>query len=251
MQQDKIFDVGDFDRDEVNMDRTPTTVEEYMRQVVVGRERCPQVVTATIAPEALNRRQNGASTSNAYFAQDDADPLQCPWAPGKEWQVDKSNYFSLKRSQIESAAPGVKKVRNVKFPQVSDSQGWCRFCFESRAKFAMGYADGTFAYHKGTPPTTGLVLTLSDNQVNNLLQYQIEYFLEHGYSRAVFEWLFALLLVVKKPLLHEVCSALRDLCRQCRVLRATLAEEDTELIYEYSTFIAIISLYFGQRDLAD
>jgi len=65
------------------------------------------------------------------------------------------------------------------------------------------------------------------------------------------EWIYALLLAIKKPILHDVCSSLREMARYFRQLRSQLGEEDMETVYQYSLFIALVSIYFGQRDLAD
>lgn len=83
------------------------------------------------------------------------------------------------------------------------------------------------------------------------LSIQLQYMLEKGYTTATLQWLYSLLLVVKKPLLQEVCSSLRDFCRKCKEWRGELDEDEQDMIYQLSFFIAIISLYFGQRDLVD
>jgi hypothetical protein len=41
------------------------------------------------------------------------------------------------------------------------------------------------------------------------------------------------------------------MARYCRIERAKLDAEQMSLIREYTFFIAIISLYFGQKDLGD
>jgi hypothetical protein len=79
----------------------------------------------------------------------------------------------------------------------------------------------------------------SNFQVNCLITHQAEYISERGYTRASLEWIFSLLLVVKKPLPHEVCAALRQFCHRCREWRAELDEDEMDTIYELSWFIAM------------
>jgi hypothetical protein len=45
--------------------------------------------------------------------------------------------------------------------------------------------------------------------------------------------------VVKKPLLHEICAALRQFCRRCREWRTELDEDEMDTIYQLSWFIAM------------
>lgn len=65
------------------------------------------------------------------------------------------------------------------------------------------------------------------------------------------EWIFALLCVVKLPLLHDVSSALREMARKCKKLRNELTEDEVSLNRQYTFMIAIVGIYFLQKDLAD
>lgn len=62
------------------------------------------------------------------------------------------------------------------------------------------------------------------------------------------------MLVLQKPLTHNVCSAIRQLAKHSRVLRNTLDEKtqsDSTMHEEFSLFIAIVGVYFEQLDIAD
>ncbi|VDM25958.1 unnamed protein product [Toxocara canis] len=121
------------------------------------------------------------------------------------------------------------------------------------------------AFRSGHLPTPAIVMNLSENQVNSLIQHLVQVrwcsqdmFLEDGYSKQLFQWLYSVLLVVEKPLLHDVCASLRAFAKQCRLLRATPADDSSGLAVgdvptpnEFSLFIALISIYFEQKDLAD
>ena len=58
-------------------------------------------------------------------------------------------------------------------------------------------------------------------------------------------------MVIQKPIQHDSVSTLRSFVKQCRQERAKLEENEKEKIIEYTIFIAIVSLYFSQKDLSD
>uniref|UniRef100_A0A915DKB8 Gem-associated protein 2 n=1 Tax=Ditylenchus dipsaci TaxID=166011 RepID=A0A915DKB8_9BILA len=248
MDQEVFFDVDNFDRTKVDLNKMPTTVEEYMRQMVVSRENCPVVATAN--PEDIPLFKKAKQN---IVPLDKSIDCVCEFAPGREWNLNKSNYFSWQRSMIEGRNIAKMDTSNLALPGSGDRKEWCRICLVERLE-SFPIAEEIreqFAHHAGTPPTLSFVMSLSDNQVNCIIPYHIDHVIENGYSKAAFEWLFSLLLVVKKPLLHDVCSSLRDLARRCRIWRSSLGQEDLELIHEYSAIIAIVSCYFGQKDLGD
>lgn len=62
------------------------------------------------------------------------------------------------------------------------------------------------------------------------------------------------MLVLQKPLTHDVCSSIRQLAKHSRILRNTLNEETqsgSTMYEEFSLFIAIVGVYFEQLDIAD
>ena len=257
--QKKFIDLGYFDRRKVDLNKTPMSVEEYLKQVIVDREQQPVIAVAPNYRDIMRT----ASTSGAVTPCASNGSNQCSskttvsdksrFGPDKEWCMAKSNEFSLNRSVLEAIEVPDDLLENAQLPLLSDTQSWCQICFERRLE-GLPIAqelEERFAHHTGTPPTMKLLKSLNDQQVNTLVEYQIAYICKNGHSRARLEWIYALMLVLKKPLLHEVVAALRDFCRKCREWRALLDEDELELIYELSWFIAIISIYFSQRDLAD
>ncbi|KAI3420330.1 hypothetical protein GPALN_003639 [Globodera pallida] len=252
MEQEAFYTVGEFDRSRVDLNKPAMTVEEYMQQVVAGRELLPDVA---VAPVEVLKRVSATSSKmyNVPGMRENSHTFTNRFGPNKEWCVTKSNEFSRSRSVIESIKVPGDPLKDIKLPPVSDSMRWCQVCFESRLE---GFKiepehEQCFAHHKGTPPTVALTTSLNDNQVNELIIHQVNYMLSKGQTRATLQWLYALLLVVKKPLLHEVCSSLRDFCRKCKEWRSELDEDEEETNYQLSFFISIISIYFAQRDLAD
>ncbi|KAI1717958.1 survival motor neuron (SMN) interacting protein 1 (SIP1) domain-containing protein [Ditylenchus destructor] len=237
-----------FDRRKVDLNKMPATVDEYMQQVVVSRERCPDIVMAD--PESI---PVFSKPMKQLVHIDPALSYTSQFTPGHEWNTEKSNLFSLYRSLVEAMNFDENTVKDFIYPSPNDYGRWRRIFFEQRPDgfHLPQQLERRFAHHTGTPPTVTLVKSFSDVQVNSLIPCVVEYVIDRGYSKAYFEWIFSLMLVVKKPLLHDVISSLRDFARKCRIWRSVLEEDQKELIYECSAMIAIISIYFNQKDLGD
>jgi len=141
----------------------------------------------------------------------------------------------------------LKQRLRIKWPAPDNANGWKCLCLSNCLTEVSPSLD-----HPGTPPSLSLLLSMSERQVNQLFEYLIECFLEEGYCKALCQWLYAVLAVLQKPLLPDLCSAMRDLAKQCRQLRSTLCpDSQKEMISELSLFIVIASVYFEQKDLSD
>ncbi|EJW79279.1 hypothetical protein WUBG_09813 [Wuchereria bancrofti] len=245
MEQEAVFDVGDFDERDVSLTETPRDPSHYLQQVSVSRARCPEVVTAKTIPQKI---ASSAISEDLLFSCE----------PPSEWSVAMSNKFSMQRSLVDAEKWRWRKTITFKWPSLKDPEEWRVFCLEERINsFPMKANDvPRFAHHRGNPPTLQLVFSLSEQQVNILIQYliDVQVFLEEGYTRPLFEWIYALMLVLQKPLTHNVCSAIRQLAKHSRVLRNTLDEKTqsgSTMREEFSLFIAIVGVYFEQLDIAD
>ncbi|KAL4003299.1 Survival motor neuron (SMN) interacting protein 1 (SIP1) family protein [Acanthocheilonema viteae] len=243
MEQEAVFDVGNFDERDISLTETPRDPSHYLQQVTLSRARCPEVVAAKTIPLKI---------ATSAIAED----LLFSCEPPSEWSVAMSDKFSIQRSRISAQKWHWRKTITFKWPSLKDPDQWRIFCLEERnSSFPMKAGDvSLFAHHRGNPPTLGLVFSLSEQQVNIVIQYLIDVFLEEGYTRALFEWIYALMLVLQKPLTHDVCSSIRQLAKHSRVLRNTLNEETQSgsTIYdEFSLFIAVVGVYFEQLDIAD
>lgn len=241
MEQETVFDLGNYDERTVSMNETPRDALHYLQQVAVSRARCAQVVRAKTIPE------QAVSTVSMNFI----DVIDRP----SEWSVKKCDKFSMQRSLVDAQRPHCNKITNVRWPNLGGREGWRNFCLKQRNNAISLKAEDIpkFAHHHGNPPTLRLLLSLSENQVNVVIQFLIQIFIEEGYTRPLFEWIYALLLVLQKPLLHDVCSSLRELAKHSRFLRSTLENntEDGPTWEEFSLFIAIVGVYFEQKDIAD
>ncbi|EFO17849.1 hypothetical protein LOAG_10650 [Loa loa] len=234
MEQEAVFDVGDFDERDVSLTETPRDPSHYLQQKWLQQRRFPPKIASSAISEDLL--------------------FSCE--PPSEWSVTLSDKFSMQRSLVDAQKWRWKKAIAYKWPSLKDPDEWRVFCLEERTNsFPMKTKDvPRFAHHRGNPPTLQLVFSMSEQQVNIVIQYLIDVFLEEGYTRPLFEWIYALMLVLQKPLTHNVCSAIRQLAKHSRVLRNTLDEETqtgSTLHQEFSLFIAIVGVYFEQLDIAD
>lgn len=65
-------------------------------------------------------------------------------------------------------------------------------------------------------------------------------------------WIYAILVLLEKPLSPDCCYKLRQFAKKCIQLRAALKEEDADFLANpLNLFICVIARYFNQLDLAD
>ncbi|VDK87092.1 unnamed protein product [Onchocerca ochengi] len=235
MEQEAVFDVGNFDDRDVSLNETPRDPTHYLQQVSVSRARCPEVVTATKIP--VFEVGSSALPKDLFFTTD----------PPSEQSIAMSKRFSMQRAFVRNQRSKWKEEAiTFKWPSLRNPDAWRIFCLEERKNpFPIKPKDiPRFAHHRGNPPTLRLLFNLSQSQT----------FLEEGYTRPLFEWIYALMLVLQKPLWHDVCSSIRQLAKHSRILRNTLDEKmpnSSKMHEEFSLFIAIVGVYFEQLDLAD
>lgn len=90
--------------------------------------------------------------------------------------IFQSNDFSYKRSLLETRRKKTKKFDGLDLPQPECASKWKLICLEQRlpeVEIPLEL-EASFAHHKGTPPTLRFVLSLSDLQVNSLIQHLID-----------------------------------------------------------------------------
>jgi hypothetical protein len=79
MEPQAIIDVGEFDHSKVDLTKPANTVEEYIKQVIVTRESCPEVVVA----ENIDRSKFKKPISLVPI--DESISATCEFMPSKEW----------------------------------------------------------------------------------------------------------------------------------------------------------------------
>uniref|UniRef100_A0A1I7XT97 Gem-associated protein 2 n=1 Tax=Heterorhabditis bacteriophora TaxID=37862 RepID=A0A1I7XT97_HETBA len=236
----QFVDVGDFDEGSVVLNVAPKSAEQYLKQVMVSRARCPSVVSIQTPPRQAS---TPARDSNSNVEQGDDK------APKRQWQIAKNCDFSLKRARIDTM-PREKIALKIKWPNIGEETLWEELMLRKCHPSAVQYLP-LFPNHVATPPALPIVLSLSPTYVNTLIPYFVEWAEAESLTRPIREWLYALLLVVEKPLLHDVCAAIRLLAKLCRRTRRDINAFRQDEILEFSLFIVIVGDYFEQKDLAD
>ncbi|KAE9554915.1 hypothetical protein FO519_001880 [Halicephalobus sp. NKZ332] len=231
MDQQAVYKLQDFDPNAVDLHKPATTVEEYMRQVHVNRRNCPEVVVATIDPSKIK-----SILPSSIVKKEPDIPRVCSFAPGKEWQENFMTRFNQNRERMNDLRGSTPKIDMKKLPKLSNAQVWKKLCLVQRNENVPidEVHVPAFSKHRGTPPTTRLVLSFTDSQVDSLIEHLVSAYNEIGYTRPLFEWIYAVLAVVKTPINHDVTSLLRDFARCCRKARSELTEDQKELAIEYT-----------------
>uniref|UniRef100_A0A0M3HZL6 Gem-associated protein 2 n=1 Tax=Ascaris lumbricoides TaxID=6252 RepID=A0A0M3HZL6_ASCLU len=259
MEQEAFLDLDEFNESEINLDEPPRSAIHYLQQVAVSRKRCPQVVKASLDPSLLSNKP-----SSSEFNKEELSTVN---APTREWAYAKCDEFSWNRTLLQARRAKYEKPAGIVFPGWADYGRWRLFCLGEKEDESerMNKESEEGANEQGNVksskcghmPTPAIVMNLSENEVNSLIQHLVQVFLEEGYSKQLFLWLYSVLLVVQKPLLHDVCASLRSFAKQCRLIRAMLtddgsaAERGAPTTNEFSLFVALVSIYFEQKDLAD
>lgn len=254
MDQEACLDLGEFDEKNLKLDGTPGSGLQYLQQTAAQRSRCPAVVRAD--PGFISSVQPSSSAKSVTNLSSES----APHLPPEEWCIAKCSLFSQLRSQIELRKSTCPKIKDVRLPLATDRKQWIKFCCLRKPKAPANEEDdqpshSTLPVQSRRTPTIPLMLHISENRVNCLAEHLTQFFLENGYSRELFEWFYGVLLVVQKPLVPDTCVALRDFAKHAKFLRSTISNDSTTLggpsTYELTLFIAIISMYFEQKDLAD
>jgi len=267
MDQDKFCDLGNVDQlDESGIDLTapPTSGELYLRQVVVGRSKCQEVavtdrdfthysVKQTVQVPAGLLRENVAGSTQS-----------CPIPPASWRKMQVAEFDRLRTELSQRRAEIVKNFGSkIRFPPLGDEDGWKRFCFETCSPQIQGSVDSfrekkqnLFECHTGTPPLLTIVASLTAAKAVDLFEFHVGWFAENGYRPERMHWLYALMLLIEKPLTPDACSALRELAREFSKIRQTVTVDDKgdcndAIIRSYYLFLCLIVDYFGQRDLAE
>ncbi|VDM79801.1 unnamed protein product [Strongylus vulgaris] len=207
MDRGQFIDIGEFDVDAVDMDCAPQSAEQYLQQVIADRVRGPSCVSIAkpILSDLVSEKEAPPSTSA---------PERDPRAPCRDWRIAKVAAFSALRSRMETAPR--KKAMKLQWPNLANSEEWeqllLRRCHPKCVHFLPNFPN-----HQGTPPAVPVV--------ENVIQYAVEWAECDGLSRPLREWLFALLLLVHKPVLPDVCAAMRGLANLCRRMRSSLDME--------------------------
>jgi hypothetical protein len=83
MEQEVIINIGDFDHSAINLEKPADTSEEFIKQVIVERERCADIAVA----KNIDRSKFKKPTS--VVPEDLAAMASCSFAPPLQWSQTK------------------------------------------------------------------------------------------------------------------------------------------------------------------
>ncbi|CAK9225636.1 unnamed protein product [Sphagnum troendelagicum] len=240
---------------------------EYLRRVrqVWEAAQCPKVKVAKIDPQKLMVEQTPYMPSIPSV-----QPCASHLLPSKEWEteflVDFSNLrtASTNGSGSTTTIGGVLKLVDEELGskmEISGYEGTVELQAEisgypkDTAQTSQDVVDGLKiggmlgASKDPKPPLLGILVRLDAVSRAALLRFHIAW-LERvdglPYERTL--WLFALSVVIDKPLDAQTSAAFRALLRRCAILRATKVSADDEELHRLNLLITIAGHYFGQSE---
>ncbi|KAM3842850.1 gem-associated protein 2 [Diretmus argenteus] len=238
---------------DLDLNAPPRNPQEYLRQVQLEASLCPEVVVAQIDPKKLKKKQ----TVNVSVAGCQAAPEG--FSPSLRWQQQQVGNFSDIRQSITKHRTHWSRQTlddNVLMPELTDEDGWKRFCLGERVYCDVSSSDTdqdpALDYSKvGFPPFLSIVSRLNQATVSAVLEIMISWFEERDFVPQLGHWLYALLACLEKPLIPEAHSLIRQLARRCAQLRSTLESQEDERLPALNLLICLVAKYFEQNDLAD
>ncbi|XP_071499075.1 gem-associated protein 2-like [Diadema antillarum] len=247
--------------DEENLDRAPTTAEEYLLRVRSEARKTPDVVVAHLNRDTFRNKQTVIVSNSTGFT-----PAPRGYAPTLDWQRQQAAAFSELRQRLVrvEARIAAEKREKVVLPRYKDEDSWCQFClgraFLDRLRKKQGRPPvkdeeenicDLVTLSTPVPPLITIISSLDQAMVQKLLEYHVEWLETVGFSIAQGCWLFALLSCLEKPLLADSTATIRTLSRHCATLRAVLESTNDDNLPPLNLLISIIARYFDQTDLAD
>ncbi|CAB3402144.1 unnamed protein product [Caenorhabditis bovis] len=216
-----------------------------------GRKMCPEVVTFKVSLKNKGKRTQWEGVKDLNLTERRETTENC-LIPSIEWQEAKGREFAENRDKIHficanSAAPRKFPGRR---PKTDDEEAWHTLLLE-RCPSEAEHLKASFPNHVGLPPALSILRQFSCKLINELISYLVEWSESEGLTRPIREWIYALLLFVEVPLIPETISSLRELAKEARRTRSRLDSSRIEEANEFSMFIAIIGIYFNQKDLSD
>ncbi|CAH2176098.1 Gem-associated protein 2 [Caenorhabditis elegans] len=234
----------DFEADDVDMTSPAMSAAQYLRQMQAERRGTKNVVRIaqkspdSTSPEAKKQKQWLESVG---YQEVKKIETPSPLIPSEEWRQEKCRKFEETRAKM---ALKIEKFSPMRIDRLNspEEEEWHEILLEKCLPEFQDIA-GNFLNHTGTPPALRML--------SQLIEYLVDWSIEEGLNRPIREWIYSLLAVIDLPLVQDVVSALRRLVKECRSLRSELSIDRKSEANEFSLFITIITIFFGQKDLAD
>lgn len=196
--------------------------------------------------------------------------------PSIEWQREQIRDFTKVRLRL---AQMKQQLGEKTFPKSRSINWWKEFCFgnknnsdnsssesESICESEQTNADTpqsnssslntndktSSSSSRGQLPLLSIVCEMSQDEVIHVLDYNVKWIRQFGFSNKNGIWIYALLANLEKPLISEVYSTLRELSRVCSEVRSKIESQDqTKTLIPLNLIICLIGRYFNQCDMVD
>ncbi|CAF3635227.1 unnamed protein product [Rotaria sp. Silwood1] len=210
----QVLPTIDDNNDMIDMNKMPTTGEEYLRQVRFEASKLPNFQTATKTNQNLTT--SSKSKKHAWlklFSSTNTIPdVPIKHIISNDWQNEQCLAFSNVRNDFFQMRDQLRIInKKYRIPQLHE-----------------------------------------------LLQYEIDWLKQCGYSLHLALYIYATLVSIEKPIDEDVMYTIRQTCIAWKQIRTKLLNPndndypvDDTLIKSCDLFICIIGRYFGQFDLAD
>ncbi|XP_022203062.1 gem-associated protein 2 [Nilaparvata lugens] len=175
--------------------------------------------------------------------------------PSLEWKNEQVANFSylrnalaIRREAEKTYGTNVKEVLPAKYSE----EAWFKICIEEPIKpkkFQHHSGIGKHCYKK---PSVPLLLSMSQDTLLSLLENFVMW-IDEGHTSVQLsgKWIYSIFVCLEVPLLPEVCSSLRELCKLAAKERSILEEYENRTVNTLNLIICLVGHYFSQTDLAD
>ncbi|CAF1057650.1 unnamed protein product [Rotaria sordida] len=260
----QVLPTANDNNEPIDLNKIPTTGEEYLRQVRFQASQLPNFQTTTKTDQ--NQTTSSNSKKHAWhklFSSTNTIPnITTKHIVSNDWQNEQCLTFSNVRNDFFQMRDRLriidKKYRIAKLKNVND---YWKFCFGNNIPFQSSLSSLEIddqSKIQNPLPTMTTMITLTQPQLHELLQHEINWLKQCGYSLHLALYMFATLVAIEKPISEDVMYTIRQTCSAWKQIRTNLLNPndndypiDDTLIKSCDLFICIIGRYFGQFDLAD
>ncbi|CAF3309817.1 unnamed protein product [Rotaria socialis] len=250
------------DDDPVDMNKVPTTGEEYLRQVRFQASQLPTFQAASKADKNLGT--SASSKTHAWhklfsMTTNTSSNVTEKHIVSTEWQNEQSLSFSNVRNDYFQMRDRLRaRTKKTSAPRLRTANDYWKFCFDDNSQLSFLETDDQ-SDTQHPLPTMAKMIILSQPQLHQLLQHENDWLKQNGCSLHLALYMFATLAAVDKPISEDVIYTMRQTCTGWKEIRTKLLNStddddhsvDSTLMKTCDLFICIIGRYFGQFDLAD
>ncbi|UJR15183.1 hypothetical protein I4U23_002144 [Adineta vaga] len=241
----------------IDMNKMPTTGEEYLRQVRFQASRLPDF------QKANERRKRPTQSSNLrnhawhklFSTTDSASQETTKHFVPIDWQNEQCRIFSEVRNDFfdmrDRIRAGNKKYKNTK---LKSANHYWKFCFGDDIPFQspLSSLETDEQQQIQNPfPTMTKMSILTQPQIHELLQHEIDWLKQCGCSVHLALYTYATLVAIEKPISEDEMFTIRQTCLAWKQIRMQLLNStdnehsvDTALIKSCDLFMKSLKYCF-------